>query len=431
MPDYFAGIDIGTSGVRVSVINEDERLVFEASRKMPMPTRADNGLVQNPVIWWQITQQVLHDVLARVRARDIRAIAADGTSGTLLLTDETGNALGPAMMYNNDFPQEQALEIQRHAPPDVIATSPSSGLAKLLYLRRQYPQARYAMHQVDWILGRLCDEYGITDSNNALKTGYDPVSNRWPGWMEKLDFDTALLPRVLEPGQVISHISPKAAAALGLEEGTLVVAGTTDSVAAAWATGVHQPGQAVTSLGSTLVLKILSTEPVFSSTFGIYSHRYGDHWLAGGASNSGGNVLLKYFKPDQIQRYSQRIDPRRATGLRYYPLSRPGERFPINDPDLYPKLEPRPDDDVTFFQAILEGMTRIEAMGYERLQELGAPAPTEVLTCGGGSVNTAWQTMREQALGVPVVRAPNSEASFGAARLAKLGYYSKDSHATD
>ena len=426
MPDYFAGIDIGTSGVRVSVINENDQLVFEASRKMPVPTQADNGLVQNPVIWWQTTQQVLHDVLAKVPPQHIRAISADGTSGTLLLAGEAGNALAPAMMYNNDFAQQQAIEIQRHAPPDVIATSPSSGLAKLLYLRQQFPQASYALHQSDWILGRLNGEYGVSDSNNALKTGYDPISNRWPKWIERLDFDTALLPRVVSPGDRIGQVSPQAAASLGLDQSTQVIAGTTDSVAAAWATGIDQPGQAVTSLGSTMVLKILSQEPVFSSTFGIYSHRYGEHWLAGGASNSGGNVLLKYFKPEQIQHYSQQINPGRNTGLKYYPLSRPGERFPINDPDLYPKLEPRPESQVLFFQAILEGMTRIEAMGYERLQELGAPAPTEVITCGGGSVNQGWQAMRQHALGVPVSRAQHSEASFGSARLAKLGYYHKD-----
>ena len=144
--------------------------------------------------------------------------------------------------------------------------------------------------------------------------------------------------------------------------------------------------------------------------------------LAGGASNSGGNVLLKYLSKKQLDALTPVLEPETSTGLDYYPLTSSGERFPLNDATLEPRLEPRPDNDVTFLQGMLEGMAGIEVSGYNALTELGAPAVRKVYTAGGGSVNPAWRKIREQKLGVPVVTAEHTEASYGSAVLAMRGY---------
>ena len=75
----------------------------------------------------------------------------------------------------------------------------------------------------------------------------------------------------------------------------MICAGTTDGVASFIATRAAAPGDAVTSLGTTLVLKLLSDKPIFAPAQGVYSHRLGDRWLAGGASNTGGGALLAHF----------------------------------------------------------------------------------------------------------------------------------------
>ena len=85
---------------------------------------------------------------------------------------------------------------------------------------------------------------------------------------------------------------------------------------------------------------------------------------AGGASLSGGAVLLKFFSAQQLLELSPRLQPQAPTGLQYYPLLRPGERFPGFDGGKQPVLEPRPADDAVFLQAMLEGMASIEAEGY-------------------------------------------------------------------
>jgi sugar (pentulose or hexulose) kinase len=270
------------------------------------------------------------------------------------------------------------------------------------------------LHQADWIVFRLGAPLGVSDANNALKSGYDPLAEAWPAWIEGLGLSRALLPEVVRPGTVIGTVR----AGPSLPSGAALVAGTTDGCAAFLATGAAVAGEAVSSLGSTLTVKLLSDRPVFAPDYGVYSHRLGDAWLAGGASNSGGAVLARFFDPPALAELSARIDPVRESGLDYYPLATRGERFPIADPALPPRLSPRPADDAAFLHGLLEGIARVEALGYRRLAELGAPTVTHVLTVGGGAANRAWMAIRARVLGVRVEAAPSADAALGAARLA-------------
>jgi sugar (pentulose or hexulose) kinase len=338
-----------------------------------------------------------------------------------MLCDHAGTPCSAALMYNDQSCIEEAGQIARVAPAHSAARGASSSLARVLRLLRTAPAASHVCHQADWIAGLLCGRFDFSDENNCLKTGYDPVRREWPLWLSELGVDRALLPQAYVPGSVITRVDPGLALELGLPRHCRVVAGTTDSIAAFIATGAESIGDAVTSLGSTLVLKMVSDKPVYASRLGVYSHRLGDTWLAGGASNSGGKVLLKYFDQAQLDRMTPQLDPGRPTGLAYYPLAGPGERFPHNDPAMQPRLEPRPDDDLAFFQAMLEGIADIEAEGYRALSGLGAPALKKVITAGGGAANPAWRRIREQKLGVPVGIAEHSEASYGAALLAQRG----------
>ncbi len=141
--------------------------------------------------------------------------------------------------------------------------------------------------------------------------------------------------------------------------------------------------------------------PVFAPEFGIYSHRIGGRWLAGGASNTGGAVLASFFSPDRMAALEPLLVPQVATGLDYYPLLGPGERFPVSDPWLEPRMSPRPAEDHLFLQGLLEGIAAIEALGYARLNQLGATPLHNVRTVGGGAVNRAWTPIRQGLLGVP------------------------------
>jgi len=227
-----------------------------------------------------------------------------------------------------------------------------------------------------------------------------------------------LLPTVHPSGEPLGPVSAEAAALFNLPPDTLIASGTTDGVAAFLACGASAPGHGMTSLGSTLILKLLSNKPVFSAEHCVYSHRLGKYWLASGASNTGGAVLLQYFKLEQMREMTPLLDPERPTELDYYPLAQIGERFPVNDPQKEPKLEPLPADSVTFFQGMLEGIARIESMGYGLLQKQGGPKVSAVWTTGGGAQNVAWTRLRERILKVKMHPARSSLAAYGTALLA-------------
>ena len=413
------GVDLGTSGVRACAIDQQGKLLAEAATGLASPVSPAAGhLEQDPNLWWCACLGVLDELLLGSVLNPL-AISVDGTSGTLLLCDGDGSPLGPALMYNDSRASTEARRLGQIAPADAAVHSPSSALAKLCHLsQKTEPKAEYALHQADWILGRLGDTYGLSDENNALKMGYDPVQRRWPAWLRDCPIDRALLPRVCPVGQTLATLSEALTRRWKLVLPPRIVAGTTDSNAAALACGLRQTGEAATSLGSTLVIKVLSERPVFHAAYGIYSHRVGRHWLVGGASNSGGRGLLEYFSPRQLAELSQAMLPDIESGLDYYPLIGKGERFPINDPQLPPRLLPRPKDDVLFLRGLLEGIARIEQQGYRKLQELGAPYPSRVLTSGGGSHNAVWREIRERLLGVPVSTAEHTEAAYGSALIA-------------
>ncbi|MBK8163162.1 MAG: FGGY-family carbohydrate kinase [Gammaproteobacteria bacterium] len=426
-PDLFLGIDLGTGGCRVAAIDGAGELRAEAAAGLPPPQRGEGRSEQDPGLWWDALIEALRDIAGRIDPAAVRALAVDGTSATLLLADGAGRPLGPALMYDDARSRAEAARIAATAPPDCAAHGPTSALAKLLHLqdRDTTRSARHALHQADWIAGRLCGAYGVSDENNCLKLGYDAGARRWPDWLDRLGARRELLPRVVAPGAVVGTLRDAAVRRLGFPAEMRIVAGTTDSVAAFLAAsstvGATATGTAVTSLGSTLVLKVLCDRPVFAPEYGVYSHRLGERWLAGGASNSGGKVLRHFFSQAGLDAMTPRLAPARPTGLDYYPLTAPGERFPHNDPAYPPRLTPRPADDVEYFQGMLEGIARIEAQGYRLLAELGAPYPYCVMTVGGGARNAAWTEIRRGLLGVPLRQARSEQACYGAALLARRG----------
>jgi sugar (pentulose or hexulose) kinase len=415
----YLGLDFGTSGCRSCLIGGDAQPLAGVCTPLPAPRRTGAAVEQDAALWWAALGDNLDALKTQADLAAVAAICIDGTSSTLLLCDASGTPLTPALMYNDARATAAAVKIAAVAPAGNAAGGASASLAKLLWLLEApaAKQAAFALHQADWLLARLSGRYGCSDENNALKLGFDPVERRWPDWLQRLPVPEALLPAVLPPGTTLGRVTPEACRRWGFSTEARVLSGTTDSTASFIATGAG-PGDGVTALGSTLVLKVCAERPVFAPQRGVYSHRLGDHWLVGGASNSGGAVLQQFFTGTDIARYTEQLQPERPTGLDYYPLPAPGERFPINDPQLAPRLTPRPDDDARFFQAILEGMTAIEVRGYRVLAELGAPSPARVLTTGGGAVNAGWRTLREQALGVPVIAAEHQQAAYGAALLA-------------
>ena len=408
----YLGIDFGTSGARAIVIDETETIIITTDCLFS----DSQDLIST---WKQSLEKLFLQIPINIRQK-VEAIAINGTSSTVLLCDEEGNALDNPILYHDSRGKTVLKSVADIAPKGHLVNSATASLAKLLwwYQTPIFEQAQYFLHQADWLGFLLHGQLGISDYHNALKLGYDVEKLAYPDWLKQAPI-FSILPQVLPPGTPISTIKYEIAKQFNFNPNCVICTGTTDSIAAFLASQANQPGEAVTSLGSTLVLKLLSQTPVNDSQSGIYSHRLGNLWLTGGASNTGGAVLSHFFSNQELEQFSQQIDIKHQTKLDYYPLLQPGERFPINDPNLVPKLDPKPSNQVEFLQGLLESMAKIEALGYQKLQELGATPVKQVYTAGGGAKNQTWAKIREQYLKVPVKISPQTEAAYGTALLAK------------
>ena len=406
------GIDIGTSGLRAATLDPGGTVRGSAGHSFADAERRD------PLAW----HAALRTVLDEIDLAGVGAIAVDATSGTLLGLDADGSAVAGPLMY--DARTDDGEAVARNdalAPAASAARGAGSGALKALRLLAE-PGVRRIAHQSDWIVAALTGRADLTDESNALKTGYDPLGREWPAWLEALGVDRARLPAVRPVGAPLAPVSVETARRYGLPAGAIVVGGLTDGCASFLATGAARAGEGVTALGSTLTLKLLSDRPVFDGASGVYSHRIGEAWLAGGASNTGGAVLAQHHGADEIARLSGMIDPDENAG-EFHPLPRPGERFPVSDPALAPAMPDPTLPPERHLHALLEGIARVEAMGYRRLAELGAPVASRVLTVGGGARNAAWTAIRRRrlsaALGtVTMGEAASTDAAVGAARVA-------------
>ena len=310
------GIDVGTSGVRVAAIDQDERIVAMAEAGMPAAPRVGARVTQDPAQWVDALEKAMAQLAGTIDLTRVKALAVDGTSGTLVAVDRAGRPVAAGSLYNDRADDAAIAAVGRVAPAQSAAHGATSPLARATRLLQAERMVRI-LHQADWIAGQFSGRFDVSDENNALKTGYDPIARAWPDWIAAAGVGPEFLPEVVPAGAITGVVSAQGAVRFGVPADTIVVAGTTDGCAAFLATGADRPGEAVTSLGSTLVLKLASSRPLFAPEYGLYSHRVGDLWLAGGASNSGGAALARFFTAEAIRDISGRIDPERPTGLDY------------------------------------------------------------------------------------------------------------------
>ncbi|NEP81213.1 MAG: FGGY-family carbohydrate kinase [Okeania sp. SIO3C4] len=417
--NFYLGLDFGTSGARSVVI--DSNFQVKAQTQYVWENTQENKL---PHVWQTALFNLISDIPQEMRG-DIRAIAIDGTSATVLLCDGDGKPMTEALIYNDSRGVAMMDKLRNIAPPNHPVISATSSLAKLLWLIENVSLANksyYFLHQADWLGFLLHGKLGVSDYNNVLKLGYDVGNLSYPDWLTSFVNSEVgvniLLPEVVTPGSIVGNITVEVVDSLGLSPECVICGGTTDSIAAFIASGANTPGEAVTSLGSTLVLKLLSRTRVDDAKYGIYSHRLGDLWLVGGASNTGGAVLRHFFTDDELSSLSSQIDSNAESGLDYYPLLQKGDRFPINDPELLPRLAPRPENSVKFLHGLLEGIAKIELRGYELLQALSAATIKNVYTVGGGAKNSTFTAIRGRYLQVPITKAVYADAAYGSAVLA-------------
>eukprot|EP01040_Poterioochromonas_malhamensis_P015193 gene15193-16963_t len=427
------GIDYGTSGLRVSVIDSVRKdIVYESSSNW------NPGEITSPSVWVTNLFNLINTIPSENRSK-ISLICVSGTSSTALLFDQKqGRVCNSPLLYNYNIFSDPARSnygkipwetIKQQAPLNSAVVSTTSTLMKLLSWHDEHPLHIHhrLLHQADYVsnylLNRLVNtDLFYSDWHNSLKLGYDVDILQYPSWLLNLfkavDLPVEVLPKVVQPGKSLGVIDSSIAEQLSLPPSCEIIAGTTDSIAAFLASGCESIGEAVTSLGSTMVIKALSHLKIEDSTLGIYSHRLGDNWLVGGASNVGCQIFREEgFSDEDLISLTNQMKIDSIPFADYYPLIRPGERFPVNDPNMLPITHPRPDERKDFLFSLFHSIAKIESDAYKKLESLGGTPVCRVYTAGGGSKNDFWSELRSKVLNREVLKARNTEASYGAALL--------------
>lgn len=427
--DAWLGIDLGTQGVRVLVVSSDGSILGQGSA--PLASRRDGDRhEQDPDDWWRAVCQAIGR--AGTDGADlaaVRGLAVDATSGTIALLDRYGAVATPGLMYDDgradgELSRVNDLGAARWAAAGYQRMQRSWGLPKLRWLLGQYPNAARdgwtLAHQNDVINRRLVGHEVPTDTSNALKTGADAASITWPeAVLAALDVPREMLPDLVLPGSVIGEVCPEAAASTGLAAGTPVIAGMTDGCAAQLGSGATGIGSWNSVMGTTLVLKGVTKEPVADPNGVVYSHRApSGHWLPGGASSVGAGLVAREFGTADLDRLTREAASLLPTDLLRYPLVSPGERFPFVAPaaaEFRTRTATSPQES---FAALLQGTAYVERLCFDYLDQLGAPTDGMIVLTGGATRNQLWNQLRADVLQRPVTIPRNAQPALGMAILA-------------
>ncbi len=425
------GIDLGTQSARVVLMEEDGKVA--ASGNSPLTSARDEGVrhEQDPEAWWKAVGEAAREAkgeLGDLRDREVSGLAICSTSGTVLLGDEDGGALTPALMYNDGRAEEEAGRAQE-AGEAVWASlgtrmQRSFALPKLMWLLRSgYPEPARVMHQADYVASRLAGEPVATDWSHALKTGYDLLNESWPEEvLESLEVPVEILPPVVRPGSTIGEVCQDAADYTGFPAGTPIRAGMTDGCAAQIAGGALEEGRWNSVLGTTLALKGVTRELLRDPTGAVYCHKHPDGgWLPGGASNTGAGVISEKFPGRDLEELNEAAERRGPATTVMYPLTTDGERFPFANSEARGFELEEPEDEVDLYRAILEGVAFVERLCFAHLGSLGADLSGPIALTGGGAKSRFWSQLRADVIGMPVLIPRSSEGAVGMAILARAG----------
>jgi len=401
----FVGIDVGTQGVRGIAADENGRILAGAHREYKNVNLAPEDKVpegwreQDPDDWWDAVCAVLDDMDKHIDIRKADTICVDGTSGTIAAIDENGNPVCNALMYND------------------ARGNGGKGIPKIIWLREHGADghrigAHRFVHQADFIVGRLTGNFGVTDWSNALKSGYDVRGEKF-STEARLAFstdgrtDSDTIPEVVPVGTPI-----------GKWNDVTVVAGASDGYMSAVATCAVKPGEWASIIGTTLVLKGVTKNYIEDPTGCVYCHKHPQgYWMPGGASNVGARCINEWFIPSEADAQSvlrilnSKVSDDTPTGMLEYPLLAPGERFPFLDKNF------RGFGEHSNYTAVIEGISYVERLCFEKLEELGCDVGDVIYATGGACKSDEWLRLRANILGKSIKVPEVTDAAIGGAML--------------
>ena len=420
------GIDVGTSGCKVLLIDEFGTVLKQASAEYPLSVPQPLWSEQNPEDWWAGVQKCL----AEINEPDIDAIGVAGQMHGSVFLDDKDEVIRPAILWNDQRTSEECREIDETIGAErvrqITCNPPLTGfqLPKLLWLRNNelsnYQRLRTILLPKDYIRFKLT---GIkaTEVSDASGTGiFDVPNRRWSTeMMAALEIDPSIFPPCFESHEASSKTA----------SGIPVVGGGGDQAAAAVGTGAVNNGVISVSLGTSGVVFTAIDGPQYdiAGAAHTFCHANGG-WHAMGVMLSCGGALRWYrdtlcagMTYDEIAAEAEFIEPG-AGGLTFLPYLT-GERCPHNDPFARAAFGGLTlgHTHAHLSRAVFEGVSFGLLDGMNLLRGLGAKAD-EIRITSGGAKSRFWVQLLADLFQTPCVTLACDEGpAYGAAILAGVG----------
>lgn len=431
------GIDIGTTGVRAAVFADDGTLLADASVACPHDAPQPGWAEAHPEGWWRAIVRALGEVSLKVRLAEVGAVAVTGQAPTVVLVDDEGAMVRPAILW---------LDTRADAEAKALGTQAYYLGPKLAWLARHEPESlartRWLLQSHAFIAQRLTGEAAFDRSTAALCLplfdlhALDWVQNAFTA----SGIERSQLPPVRRSHEVLGGVTAAAAKVTGLRAGVPVVVGGGDFAAATLGAGVLAEGEACLMLGTAGNL-LVPRRTAGTDARLINSHHVGaESWLSLGGTLSGGaqewlrhalargttsadDTAIRGALPtfDVLDGEAARV-PAGSDGLLFLPYLQ-GERTPIWDVAArgsYVGLGLQHGRG-HLWRSLLEGIA-LGFMDCQAVLEEGGVVLREVVAANGGGKSALFRQILCDALGVPLAYTPKGGGTVaGAAILAGVG----------
>ncbi len=441
---YFIGVDSSTTATKALLMDEMGKVIAVAASEYSFETPYPLWSEQNPDLWWQATIESIRGILAQsgIVPRDVAGIGLTGQMHGLVLLDQFGEPLRPAILWNDQRTAKQCDRVREEVGKEtLIQISGNDALTgftapKILWVRDEEPEIYRRISQIllpkDYVRYKLTGAFAMDRAGGSGTILFDLANRTWSSkLLESLDINPEFLPPTFEGPEITGELTMEAAEATGLVAGIPVMAGGGDQAAAAVGTGAVEAGVVSLSLGTSGVVFATLDEPRVEPNGRLHAfcHALPNKWHFMGVMLSAAGSLRWHrdvFAPKvdfaELIARAEEI-PSGSAGLLFVPYLS-GERTPHPDPfarGAFIGLTIRHTLD-HFTRAVLEGVAFGLRDSFELMKNSGLDAIKEVRITGGGAKSLLWRQILADVFNVEISTVSSLEgAAYGAALLAASG----------
>ncbi len=441
---YLMGIDIGTSSLRSTIVDEQGNIKAVAAQEYTFDSPKLGFAEQDPEVWWNALTITVKKTLdeSQIPAREIKGIGLSGQMHGMIPVDKDNRVLHKAILHCDVRSGEQANNVNQNFNTEEIHRTlynpifPGMQLVSLLWFRDTFPEEFAKVKSVlcpkDYIRYKLTGEIATERTDAAGTVAYDVKNQRWASdFLQKLDLDLSIFPdEEHTPFEIAGTITKQAHEETGLEIGTPVAYGGGDQAMQSVGNGLYQSGDAMSTIGTSGQIMFITDSPVFNPRLNsqTFTHVQKDVWFGMAAMLSAGvtlNWFRKTFMSDysyaQLSEMTRGIKPGSNGLLFFAPMM--GERTPYLDSNTrgvfhgFSFLHKREH----FVRAVMEGVCYEMKMGLDILHSLYG-IPKKMIVAGGVTNSPEWMQILANVYNLPVtVRSKSEQACVGAAIMAGVG----------